>query len=90
MGALQDEQLGQDLEFSSLQSVFDLESRVSSEAATRYREYIYRTIREEVDGGTKFGALILEPVLLGAGGMLFWYICFPFLPYPSPIIELLC
>lgn len=71
MGALQDESLGQDLEFSSLQAVFDLESRVSSEAATRYREYIYRTIRHEVHKGTKFGALILEPVLLGAGGMLF-------------------
>lgn len=66
--------MGSDLEFSSLQAVFDLDARVRSEAAQRYREFIHQSIQEQVQKGVKFGALILEPVLLGAGGMLFWYV----------------
>lgn len=73
MGGLGDV-LGSDLEFSSLQAVFDLDARVRSEAAQRYREFIHQSIQEQVQKGVKFGALILEPVLLGAGGMLFWYV----------------
>lgn len=71
MGCLGDV-MDSDLEFSSLQAIFDLDERGRSEAAQRYREFIHRTIQEQVQKGTKFGALILEPVLLGAGGMLFW------------------
>ncbi|ODM20275.1 hypothetical protein SI65_03328 [Aspergillus cristatus] len=70
MGGLGDV-LGSDLEFPSLQAVFDLDARVRSEAAQRYREFINQSIQEQVQKGVKFGALILEPVLLGAGGMLF-------------------
>ncbi|KAJ5946157.1 hypothetical protein N7454_002996 [Penicillium verhagenii] len=66
------EDLGSDTQFSSLGSVFDLNSRLDSEASERYRKYIHRTIKDLVDiHGMKFGALILEPVILGAGGMLF-------------------
>lgn len=60
------------LEFASLQEVFDLEERSQSETAQRYRDFIYRTVHEQTQKGTKFGALILEPVILGAGGMLLW------------------
>ncbi|KAJ5657569.1 uncharacterized protein N7484_001218 [Penicillium longicatenatum] len=64
--------LGSDAEFSSLGSVFDLNSRLDSDASQRYRKYIHRTIKDLVEThGMKFGALILEPVILGAGGMLF-------------------
>ncbi|KAJ5263398.1 Pyridoxal phosphate-dependent transferase major region subdomain 2 [Penicillium angulare] len=66
------EDLGSDAEFSSLGSVFDLNNRLSSEASDRYKAYIHRTIKDLVEThGMKFGALILEPVILGAGGMLF-------------------
>jgi len=65
--------LGSDAEFESLNSVFDLKQRLKSDAGQRYKEYIRRTIEDLVQKqGMKFGALILEPVILGAGGMLFW------------------
>ncbi|KAI9933988.1 hypothetical protein ASPWEDRAFT_126739 [Aspergillus wentii DTO 134E9] len=64
--------LGPDQEFSSLNSVFDLDQRVESETGIRYREYIHKTIKEQVQQhGMKFGSLIMEPIILGAGGMLF-------------------
>ncbi|KAJ5623028.1 hypothetical protein N7490_011633 [Penicillium lividum] len=66
------EDLGSDTEFSSLGSVFDLNNRLGSDVSQRYKEYIHRTIKDLVEThGMKFGALILEPVILGAGGMLF-------------------
>ncbi|EAW08757.1 adenosylmethionine-8-amino-7-oxononanoate aminotransferase [Aspergillus clavatus NRRL 1] len=64
--------LGADLEFTSLNSVFDVESRVKSDAGKRYSEFIYKTIEDLVQRhGMKFGSLIMEPIILGAGGMLF-------------------
>ncbi|KAL4738574.1 pyridoxal phosphate-dependent transferase [Aspergillus similis] len=64
--------LGENQQFSSLDAVFDLENRVRSDAGTRYRKYILETIeRLVVQEGKKFGALIMEPIILGAGGMLF-------------------
>ncbi|KAJ0425274.1 pyridoxal phosphate-dependent transferase [Aspergillus carlsbadensis] len=66
------EHLGADQEFSSLESVFNVEKRVRSEAGERYRKYILDTISHLVlQEGKKFGALIMEPIILGAGGMLF-------------------
>lgn len=65
--------LGSDVEFDSLNSVFDLSKRLNSDAGQRYKDYIRRTIEDCVQRqGMKFGALIIEPVILGAGGMLFW------------------
>lgn len=65
--------LGPDVEVDSLNSVFDLDQRLQSDAGQRYKEYIRRTVEDLVQKqGMKFGALILEPVILGAGGMLFW------------------
>ncbi|OJJ97519.1 hypothetical protein ASPACDRAFT_1890143 [Aspergillus aculeatus ATCC 16872] len=64
--------LGDELQFGSLSEVFDLEQRVDSEAGQRYREYIHETIQRLVQQeGIKFGALMMEPIILGAGGMLF-------------------
>ncbi|KAJ5092445.1 hypothetical protein NUU61_007315 [Penicillium alfredii] len=64
--------LGLAQEFASLGSVFDLDQRVESPTGRRYKDYIRRTIEDLVHRqGMKFGALILEPVILGAGGMLF-------------------
>lgn len=48
--------------------LFNFDSR----AAVRkiYEKYIYTKIEEETAQGTKFGALVMEPILLGAGGMV--------------------
>jgi dethiobiotin synthetase/adenosylmethionine--8-amino-7-oxononanoate aminotransferase len=67
------EPLGADQDFLSLESVFDVERRVRSETGERYKKYILDTIQHLVlHEGKKFGALIMEPIILGAGGMLFW------------------
>ncbi|KAJ5887703.1 Pyridoxal phosphate-dependent transferase major region subdomain 2 [Penicillium taxi] len=64
--------LGSDREFDSLGSVFDVNKRLSSDEGQRYKDYIRRTIEDLVKNqGMKFGALIMEPIILGAGGMLF-------------------
>lgn len=51
--------------FDSFESVFDLESRDPEP----YKFYIKQKLEELTNDGKKFGALLLEPVLLGAGGM---------------------
>ncbi|PVH81257.1 onanonoxo-7-onima-8-eninoihtemlysoneda [Cadophora sp. DSE1049] len=67
-----DSVLGRGEEFDSLAGIFDVEARNETVAGSKYREYIettvLRLVREE---GMTFGALIMEPVILGAGGMLF-------------------
>ncbi|KAI9375824.1 pyridoxal phosphate-dependent transferase [Aspergillus egyptiacus] len=66
------EHLGTVEEFSSLDSVFDVEARVNSATGARYKKYLLDTIKQLVhEKGMKFGALIMEPIILGAGGMLF-------------------
>ncbi|KAL5339761.1 pyridoxal phosphate-dependent transferase [Aspergillus crustosus] len=65
------ELLGADQQYPTLDAVFDVERRVDSEVGKRYRKYILETIKRLVQDGTKFGALIMEPIILGAGGMLF-------------------
>lgn len=67
------EELGADKEFEGLGQIFDLEDRASSELASRYEIYIKKVIEEQVSKhGKKFGCLIIEPVILGAGGMFLW------------------
>ncbi|KAB8260870.1 pyridoxal phosphate-dependent transferase [Aspergillus pseudonomiae] len=66
------ESLGSGFEFSSLDDIFDMEERLQSAAGKRYTEYIRNTIQDLVQHeGMKFGSLIMEPIILGAGGMLF-------------------
>lgn len=57
-------------EFSELGGIFDLESRAETELYRDYTRYISRTLEGLRDQGYKFGALMLEPVVLGAGGMM--------------------
>ncbi|PLB49370.1 putative bifunctional diaminopelargonate synthase [Aspergillus steynii IBT 23096] len=72
MPAELNDSLGPDLELPSLNAVFDVEERVRSDAGQRYKQYIKSTIETLVrDKGMKLGSLIMEPVILGAGGMLF-------------------
>lgn len=55
--------------FSSLEEIFQLRDRKAD--AARYEKYIKQTLEALTAEGKKFGALIMEPVILGAGGMLF-------------------
>ncbi|KAI0411892.1 bifunctional dethiobiotin synthetase/adenosylmethionine-8-amino-7-oxononanoate aminotransferase [Xylaria grammica] len=55
--------------FSHISEVFNLERRTARGDHTSYETYITSVVRKHLDKGRKFGALILEPVVLGAGGM---------------------
>jgi len=64
-----EDEFGPTQHFDNLTEVFDVLKR---EHSPRYEQYITsvldRLVKEE---GRKFGALVMEPILLGAGGMLF-------------------
>ncbi|KAI0996990.1 Bifunctional dethiobiotin synthetase/adenosylmethionine-8-amino-7-oxononanoate aminotransferase [Podosphaera aphanis] len=56
--------------FSTLGRIFDLKARKQMDGAELYRKYITETLRHLThEKGHAFGAVIMEPVLLGAGGM---------------------
>lgn len=59
--------------FSSLQEAYDVSSRLQTHEITalyrrRIRAWLEERIRLE---GERFGALVIEPIILGAGGMVF-------------------
>jgi dethiobiotin synthetase/adenosylmethionine--8-amino-7-oxononanoate aminotransferase len=59
-------------EYESLGDIFDLSKRLRTKTAKTYVGYILKTLTTLVqEKGMRFGALIMEPVILGAGGMLF-------------------
>ena len=63
-------ELGTNTEYASLASIFD-SSRDLTEEATIYEKYIRSTIESLTQHEKRrFGALVLEPVVLGAGGMM--------------------
>ncbi|OHE93368.1 onanonoxo-7-onima-8-eninoihtemlysoneda [Colletotrichum orchidophilum] len=64
------EELGAGQEFDSLSEVFDVAGRGKAEQAQVYETYIARVLSRLRDQGRKFGALVMEPVILGAGGMI--------------------
>ncbi|OTA83782.1 hypothetical protein M434DRAFT_83660 [Hypoxylon sp. CO27-5] len=62
-------ELGNDLVFRDLSEVFDIDSRESRKEHTVYEKYIERRLSHHIGNGRKFGALLMEPVVIGAGGM---------------------
>ncbi|KAJ7026924.1 PLP-dependent transferase [Mycena alexandri] len=57
---------------NSMSWVYDLTGRLDSPLAQVYREYISHTLDElERSGGPRLAALVLEPLVMGAGGMIF-------------------
>ncbi|KAI1174871.1 bifunctional dethiobiotin synthetase/adenosylmethionine-8-amino-7-oxononanoate aminotransferase [Nemania sp. FL0916] len=56
--------------FSHISEIFHLERRIARGEHKLYEAYILSTIKKSLDQGRKFGALILEPLVLGAGGMV--------------------
>lgn len=63
--------LGDGSEISSLSGVFDLEGRATNGEVKKYERYIESVLKRLQEQGRKFGALMMEPVILGAGGMIF-------------------
>jgi dethiobiotin synthetase/adenosylmethionine--8-amino-7-oxononanoate aminotransferase len=61
--------VGKTRTFNSLEEIFDLEARRADWG--RYRSYLDAELWHLRQQGHKFGALIMEPVILGAGGMMF-------------------
>ncbi|KAK0725535.1 hypothetical protein B0H67DRAFT_641940 [Lasiosphaeris hirsuta] len=56
--------------FASLGDVFGVKDRENRGEGALYEQYIVDTLERLHREGRRFGALILEPVILGAGGML--------------------
>jgi dethiobiotin synthetase/adenosylmethionine--8-amino-7-oxononanoate aminotransferase len=59
--------------FESLKEVFD-RKRDESVLKRKYEKLIYGKLEELRKQDMRFGALVLEPVILGAGGMIFWFV----------------
>lgn len=57
--------------YDSLHEIFDVEAREAAGEHAMYEKYIICTLQHLQDQGRKFGALMLEPIILGAGGMQF-------------------
>ncbi|KAG9041868.1 hypothetical protein FS837_011639 [Tulasnella sp. UAMH 9824] len=58
-------------QFASVHDVYRVEDRLNSKLANLYRAHIQDTLECLVDEGHVFGALVIEPLIMGAGGMLF-------------------
>lgn len=56
--------------FEALEDIFDVETREGNGEHEIYEQFITDKLLELHRQGRKFGALILEPVVLGAGGMI--------------------
>lgn len=63
--------LGTGARFESLSGIFDLSARTRSDAFDNYKRYVHGSLERLHAEGRKFGALVLEPIVLGAGGMIF-------------------
>ena len=62
----------QTIKAPSLSWTYDVDSRLNTQLARAYALYITRALESlNQRGGIKLAALILEPLLMGAGGMIF-------------------
>ncbi|CAG8733445.1 17396_t:CDS:2, partial [Cetraspora pellucida] len=61
----------QTIHYPSLSSIFSPERSFSDPISLIYKKHIKETITRYINEGDKFGALVLEPIVMGAGGMIF-------------------
>ncbi|KAG5980372.1 hypothetical protein E4U55_004099 [Claviceps digitariae] len=57
--------------YETLDDIFDVQAREAAGEHVMYEKYITCTLERLQAQGRKFGALMLEPIILGAGGMQF-------------------
>jgi dethiobiotin synthetase/adenosylmethionine--8-amino-7-oxononanoate aminotransferase len=63
-----------DIEGRPLSWIYDVSARLDTSLASAYRKYVDDTLEKLAGtdtGATPLGALVLEPLVLGAGGMIF-------------------
>ena len=63
-----------DIEGRPLSWIYDVSARLDTPLASAYRKYVDDTLEKLAGtdtGATPLGALVLEPLVLGAGGMIF-------------------
>ncbi|PON26522.1 hypothetical protein TGAM01_v204532 [Trichoderma gamsii] len=61
--------LGEDADFGSLSEIFNVQGREQKGHHIRYEAFIRESLERLVKQGRRFGSVIIEPVVLGAGGM---------------------
>ncbi|PPQ99128.1 hypothetical protein CVT24_009318 [Panaeolus cyanescens] len=62
----------QNVKAKSLSWVYDVEDRLETPLAKAYAMYITKTLKAlEAAGGPPLAALVIEPIVMGAGGMIF-------------------
>ena len=72
MSSLAGDQHEADEIFENLAHVYDVEQRMTSPLAGHYRRYLEKSIRNlQEDDSRKLAVLVLEPIVMGAGGMIF-------------------
>lgn len=57
--------------YPTVQSIYSVKARSDTPLAAYYRSHIRETLESLAREGRNFGALVLEPICLGAGGMVF-------------------
>lgn len=63
------EHVGTGGSFSSLGDIFDMEAREARGDHLVYEKFVRQTLLDLASQGRRFGALMIEPIVLGAGGM---------------------
>lgn len=55
----------------SISAAYDISARLQTPLAKAYQKHIQEELKRLASNGRAFGALMIEPLVLGAGGMLF-------------------
>lgn len=61
--------IGKGRTYESLSAIFDVHAREQRGEQHQYEEYITKTLAALQKRGFKFGSVIIEPIVIGAGGM---------------------
>jgi bifunctional dethiobiotin synthetase / adenosylmethionine---8-amino-7-oxononanoate aminotransferase len=60
---------GESMTFKELGDIFDIEAREARGDHKGYEAFVEKALKQHIANGGKYGAVLVEPVILGAGGM---------------------